>query len=691
MTAIPGAPSREIAVAFQVSLVERMRAILAFRQAERAGAADRLPALEERIAACTRLVDELREAHDPPFARACAALRLSQRERDALALIAAPHLDDTFRTSIAAYHRSAGRAHVDAALVVDILCLNRTEAIDAAAVYREGGVLHVAGLIESMPVTLPHTPSTLEYELVPTPRLLRLLDGEIGLDPRFHTLARLITTDRAAHEGVVTDARATEIADLVNAFERAHGVSRGAAVLLAGPHGGGKLRLARSLAARIGRARLLVVDSVFLPQDAPRLTRVVTALGYEAELLGARLVLRGVEHVADSPRGAATLLGVLRSLNAPAWATTDQDPRNDEGQPWTAITALTIALPHPDLELRRAAWTAEARSHEIAMSDDQIRDLASEFPITRSAIDDVVGIIAMKGHPPLAEMAKIAEARMRGQLGRYARRSRNRARMEHLVLAENTREQLTELLDAVRHRAAVFDQWHLAERHAVGRGIVALFNGPPGTGKTMAANVIANELDLPLYRIDTSNVVDRYVGETEKNLVRLFDEAAASRAALLFDEADSLFGKRVDAEDSIDRHANMQINVLLNLIEDYDGFVVLTTNMKGALDSAFLRRIIYKIGFDLPDYDERLALWEYHLPPEIPRAEGVDLTEVAEEFDRVSGGDIKNAVLRAALSTRGESSVTQEILRRSMINELRANGSVIADGARGRKPRGSSV
>jgi SpoVK/Ycf46/Vps4 family AAA+-type ATPase len=156
----------------------------------------------------------------------------------------------------------------------------------------------------------------------------------------------------------------------------------------------------------------------------------------------------------------------------------------------------------------------------------------------------------------------------------------------------------------------------------------------------------------------------------------------------LFDEADSLFGKRVDARDATDRHANMQINVLLNLIEDYDGFVVLTTNMKGALDSAFLRRIVYKIAFELPDLDERISLWRYHLPDSIPHAR-IDFTNLAEEFDRTSGGDIKNAVLRAVLSCHGEAPVTQTLLKRAMERELRANGSVIVESVA--KSRGGSL
>jgi AAA+ superfamily predicted ATPase len=404
-------------------------------------------------------------------------------------------------------------------------------------------------------------------------------------------------------------------------------------------------------------------------------------------MLSSRLVLRGIEHLCDTKRSAAVFLGILRGMTAHVWATSDLDPRIDDAPQLATIAAFVVPLVHPDLALRNAAWSTELAHARVGLDEARVRDLASEYPITRSAIADIVGTMTASGEGP-ATLARLAESRMPGQLARYARRSRNQARLEHLVLADQTKEQLVELLEAVRNRRNVFDRWGLADRHAVGRGIVAMFNGPPGTGKTMASNVIANELGLPLFRIDTSNIVDRYVGETEKNLARLFDEASACRAALLFDEADSLFGKRVDARDATDRHANMQINVLLNLIEDYDGFVVLTTNMKGALDSAFLRRIVYKIAFELPDLDERISLWRYHLPDSIPHAR-IDFTNLAEEFDRTSGGDIKNAVLRAVLSCHGETPVTQTLLKRAMERELRANGSVIVESVA--KSRGGSL
>lgn len=678
---IPGAPDRDAMVAFQVALVERTRAILAFRIAERSGG--NLDAARDVVKHWTAGVRTLISQFTFPFITMCDTLGVGQRHQDALAVIAAPHLDDTIRDDLAAFR---GRRHVDAALVVELTSLNRAQAIAARSVFVDGGALHRAGLVESVPVSTSHVVSALEHELVPSPRLLRVLDGQVGLDPRFRGLATLVASDPWAGGGVVDSARIDEIASLVRSTEQAVGTLRGASMLLTGPHGIGKLRVARAVAARCGIGRLVVAETALLPAEVPRLQRTLEALSYEAELLGARLLLRGIEHRGDTPGNAAALLSILRNLEHVAWATSDTDPRVEHAAHLANVGALVIPVTLPGIALRADAWSIEANAAGLDLSEGRARELALDYPLPRSAIADVAAAFASASEQTPQLLAKLADSKMPGHLGRYAQRGSSRATLDNLVLTDYVRDQVTELYNAARYRRAVFDRWKILDRHSTGRGIVAMFNGPPGTGKTLCANAIANALGLPLYRIDTSTIVDRYVGETEKNLMRLFEEAAASRAALLFDEADSLFGKRIDAQDATDRHANMQINVLLNLIEDYDGFVVLTTNMKGALDSAFLRRIMFKINFELPELEERLALWRYHLPMDIPQAQDVDLAALAREFDRTSGGEIKNAVLRAVLMTRGEAPVTQAILHRSMASELRANGSVIVDSKGSSRP-----
>jgi AAA+ superfamily predicted ATPase len=632
------------------------------------------------LAALNEEIAELETAHQLPLVTACKALGLDEFQKAAVITVAAPHLDHSIREAIAHFWGHSNRHHVDGALIVELFCADSLQRVSRATQLRDGAVLHAAGLIESTPAQVPYRPSELEQELVPTPRLLRLLDGQVGMDPRFRTLAAMIVADREAAIGVMEPGHLHDTALLLVAAEAVH--SHGGVALFAGTSGCGKLRLAQTMCAVALQAkRLLVVEASQLPADPGRLAKSIEALAHEAQLLGARLVLRRVDLYAVDARSSANLRHAMNTCPVTMWLTSDIDPTRIESPSIAGLANVTVSIGAADVALRREAWRAELGHRELALDEETLRSVASDYPLSRSAIETAARMghaLVKLGRTIESVLPAVAESQMLGQLGRFAKRSRSRARIDDVVLTEHTREQVLELLTALRRRRSVHERWGLADRHAIGRGIVALFNGPPGTGKSLTAAALANEIEMPLYRIDASSILDRYVGETEKNLVRLFDEAAASRAALLFDEADALFGKRVEAADASDRYANLQINTLLNLIEDYDGFVVLTTNIKGALDDAFLRRIIYKISYEKPDVDELVALWEYHLPPSITRSRDVDTAALAEEFDQLAGGDIKNAVLRATLGAPEGEAITQDMLRRAVISELRANGSVVA-------------
>ena len=215
----------------------------------------------------------------------------------------------------------------------------------------------------------------------------------------------------------------------------------------------------------------------------------------------------------------------------------------------------------------------------------------------------------------------------------------------------------------------MYQDWGYTRRMTRGFGINALFAGDSGTGKTMAAEVLANELQLALYRIDLSAVVSKYIGETEKNLRRLFDAAESGGAILLFDEADALFGKRSEVKDSHDRYANIEINYLLQRMEAFSGLALLATNMKSALDTAFLRRLRFVVNFAWPGAAERLRIWQRALPQEVPR-ENVDFSHLAR-FN-LSGGNIHSIALNAAFAAaqRG-SAVNQALLLAAVRTELR--------------------
>jgi hypothetical protein len=233
----------------------------------------------------------------------------------------------------------------------------------------------------------------------------------------------------------------------------------------------------------------------------------------------------------------------------------------------------------------------------------------------------------------------------RPRLDNFAQRIQPVAAWDDLVLPDSQKQILREIEIHVRQRHRVYQSWGFAAKSSRGLGISTLFSGGSGTGKTMAAEVLAKELRLDLYRIDLSQVVSKYIGETEKNLRRVFDAAEAGGAILLFDEADALFGKRSEVKDSHDRYANIEISYLLQRMETYRGLAILTTNMKEALDEAFLRRIRFVVQFPFPDAAARAEIWQRTFPVATPTA-GVDVSKLARL--NVAGGNIRNIALYAA-------------------------------------------
>jgi SpoVK/Ycf46/Vps4 family AAA+-type ATPase len=218
---------------------------------------------------------------------------------------------------------------------------------------------------------------------------------------------------------------------------------------------------------------------------------------------------------------------------------------------------------------------------------------------------------------------------------------------DNLVLPPVTLQQVREVASAARNTHVIYSRWQFGKRFNEGRGIKAMFNGASGTGKTMTAGVIARDLGLDLYKVDLSGVVSKYIGETEKNLDRVFEAASAASAILFFDEADALFGKRSEVKDAHDRYANIEIAYLLQKLEMHEGTVILATNIGNNIDEAFSRRMQYVVEFPLPDETHRELLWRGMFPPKAPLAKDVDFSFLARQFP-ISGGEIRNAALHAA-------------------------------------------
>jgi SpoVK/Ycf46/Vps4 family AAA+-type ATPase len=218
--------------------------------------------------------------------------------------------------------------------------------------------------------------------------------------------------------------------------------------------------------------------------------------------------------------------------------------------------------------------------------------------------------------------------------------------------------QLREICDYVKYRPVVFEKWGFDRKISMGKGLNVLFCGPSGTGKTMAAEIMSRELGFDLYKIDLSTLISKYIGETEKNLSRIFREAESSNAILFFDEADALFGKRSEVRDSHDRYANIEISYLLQKMEAYDGMVILATNLRKNMDDAFVRRMHFAVEFPFPGYPERRRIWQQIWPSELPQGTDLDLDVMAHQLE-VAGGNIRNIALAAAFLAAADGQVVR--------------------------------
>src|SRR5690606_14914454 len=254
------------------------------------------------------------------------------------------------------------------------------------------------------------------------------------------------------------------------------------------------------------------------------------------------------------------------------------------------------------------------------------------------------------------------------------------ATWSRVILPPDIQESVLELIARIKHRRTVYDVWGMGEVLTTARGVTALFQGGPGTGKTLVASAIANELGMDLYRVDLSRIMSKWIGETEQNLAKLFDAAEDGHTIILFDEADSLFAKRTEVKSSVDRYANLEVNYLLQRLDTFEGIAILTTNFGTSIDNAFKRRLSFRLTFPFPDEEAREALWQSHLPPQLPKAGNFNLAELARKY-RLSGGYIRNAALRAAfLAAEEASALTQDHLERAIKAEFREIGKINESG-----------
>ena len=436
---------------------------------------------------------------------------------------------------------------------------------------------------------------------------------------------------------------------------------------LKGEPGSGRRTLARHFCRTEDRP-LLLVDLPALFQSGETWEEALTPVCREAAILRAALAFTGFEHLLDAEESAperpasgavepgsrrnhvrilleraARVTGRLFLLSTVPW-----QPETPGG-PWRRVE---LELDMPDAAGRLALWRHYLR--EVPLEEGvRLETLAVKFALqpgqVSGAAREAERLLRWEGDVALTDetLHRACRGQLSHNLGKTASRVNAAYTWEDLILPPEQKGLLQNACARVEYRHRVYDQWGFGKKVAYGRGLSMLFSGPPGTGKTMAAQVIANRLRLELYKVDLSGVMSKYIGETEKQLGALFDEVKKSQSILFFDEADALFGKRSETKDAHDRYANVQTSYLLQKMEEYDGIVILASNFLQNFDEAFKRRIKFIIDFTLPDRDRREQIWRSVLPAELPREEDVDFDFLARSFE-LSGSSIKNIAVSAA-------------------------------------------
>jgi hypothetical protein len=456
-------------------------------------------------------------------------------------------------------------------------------------------------------------------------RVVALARGEIELDRELPGVALSWST--------TTDSCATP-----SALKTALRADPAPFVMVVGPEGAGRATLLAAAAADVAKGTLRIRTSD-LSRDPSILQRQLRAVLREACLFNVIPMFEGLTARGDCS-ATAVLERELRDFAGPVMATVTEPIRFD------ARPVVVHPLVKPDAATRCRQWRAALPEADVHVLDEAARKYTLWPGAIGSAAHNARAIAGCGGITSDSIHAGV-RAHLGDQMAGLAHRVECRQTWNDVVLPRDQFDQLIELVARVRRRSQVLETWGFGDKIGKGNGVAALFSGPPGTGKTMFASLLAQELGMDLYQVDLSKIVSKYIGETEKQLATLFDAAETGQALILFDEADSLFAKRTEVKSSNDRYANLEVNYLLQRLEAFTGVALLTTNHERSIDEAFRRRIAVHVRFPMPEEGQRAELWRALLPASADVADDIDAVELARNFE-LSGGYIKNAVLRAA-------------------------------------------
>jgi hypothetical protein len=623
-----------------------------------------------------------RKIDDSPWHELVAEFSLSDIEQEILLLAVAPDIDLKYETLFGYLNNDITRKWSNFDLALRIGSCNATQRSDVQRCLAPEAKLFSSGLVQ--PINAPtDRRSWLATGFFAAPAVCQYLWGVSSLDPRLGSFVEKPPPANDWDRLAIAD----DLKERLRCFARRY-MGRGSKIPLIvflGHDGLEQDQAAKIVCQELGLSSLFHVDLQVLRSSGEHLDELTRGLSLHQRLQPAGLYLDAIEALFEkegkpSPE-SRVILKILTQAKGPVFIPCEPST------PWrellTGQRSICFRFELPDFSTRRRLWKNAIATIDAEVVPSNLEALADRFVLTpaqiAAAAESALDRSATDYDTTLSvetALFEAARAQSDQSLGALATKVKTIHSWDDLILPRLTMQRVKEITAAIRNRHVVYSEWGFEKRIAAGLGLKVLFSGPSGTGKTMTAGVIARDLALDLYKIDLSGIVSKYIGETEKNLDRIFRAAQCSNAILFFDEADALFGKRSEVKDAHDRYANIEVAYLLQKIEEYAGVVILASNLSKNIDEAFSRRMHYVVEFPLPDETHRERLWRGMFPAEVPLAQDVDFQFLARQF-AIPGGDIRNVALEAAfLAAQNGKIVTMKQLATALARQMIKQGRI---------------
>lgn len=622
--------------------------------------------VQDAIGTITLDISQVQEAS--PLAWLQHSFTLDDFDLSILAIALAPELDRRYERLYVYLQDDVRCTRPTVDLSLNLLCTSAIEKLERRANFLPDAPLIRHGLLKLIPDPNQAQPALLAHIIKLDPIVIRLLLGESGLDERLKTFCQLHLPEIPIEDNLPKPDRQKALLTLVEIERRNR---KPLTLYFSGIDKALKKHTAHAIAHGLQVPLFIVSLTNAKSDNIAEFSQKVQLLLLAVQFQNALIYIKDLEVVQTAEyhtlhqillRHISQYSGIVMLAGIDEWHDAETQLKG----------VISLSFPMPDFEQRYFYWQHYLQAAGIPISDEDLRGLSDRFRLTSEQIVNAVATTLNQGRwentrygnsSPLSSISSqqlftISRGLSGHDLKTLSTKIHPNYTWDDIVLPPYQKTQLREICDQVKYQHLVWEDWGFKSKKFLGRGLNVMFSGSSGTGKTMAAEVIAHELQLDLYKIDLSQIVSKYIGETEKNLNKIFNAATNANAILLFDEADALFGKRSNVKDAHDRYANLEVSYLLQKMEEYEGLAILTTNLRSNMDDAFIRRLQFIIDFLPPNEKQRHQIWCRAFPEDAPTVMDLGLSFLAHNFE-LTGANIRNIALMSAFLAAAKGSVIE--------------------------------